>query len=190
MVGEVDRPDIIFAYANVFGKEDENKNFVAFPQNMITNPDKMFETIVEAATPKSGQIGKALKIEKRILNWVSLVDILDECPRLLSIMCHGKHDCKSGLSEFAFENNEKPYLSDNFDEVRLLECLQSRKRSYKIDVIVLSTCHSERLGKILLKCIHPTPAIIAINSQDQVLEWSTIHFNHRFIKSLIDGLSI
>ena len=190
MVGEVDRPDIIFAYANVFGKEDENKNFVAFPQNEITNPDKMFETIVEAATPKGGQIGKALKIEKRILNWVSLVDILNESPRLLSIMCHGNHKNKNGLSDFEFENNEKPYLSDNFDEVRLLECLQSRKRSYKIDVIVLSTCHSERLGKILLKCIHPTPAIIAINSQDQVLEWSTIHFNHRFIKSLIDGLSI
>ena len=45
-----DRPDIIFAFADVFGEEDALKNFVPFKPNAITNPNKMFKNIVKAAT--------------------------------------------------------------------------------------------------------------------------------------------
>ena len=68
-------------------------------------------------------------------------------------------------SQFAFENPERPYLCDQFDEDRLLLKLE-KAHGYQIDAIVLSTCHSERLGKILLRCINPAPAIIAINTHE------------------------
>jgi len=56
---------------------------------------------------------------------------------------------------------------------------------------VLSTCHSEELGKIFLKGnIQPAPKIIAINALESVLEWSTLHFNPKFIKLLINGKPI
>ena len=50
---DAERPDIIFAYANVFGKEDEKKNFVPFKQRQIINPDDMFEKLVQE-TMRSG----------------------------------------------------------------------------------------------------------------------------------------
>ena len=52
---------------------------------MIINPDSMFESIKERARAS----GKALWIEKRILNSQSFNAILAEGPKLLFIMCHG-----------------------------------------------------------------------------------------------------
>jgi hypothetical protein len=45
----------------------------------------MFKKIVKTVAKK----GKALKIEKRTLNFISFDSILRENPRLLFIMCHG-----------------------------------------------------------------------------------------------------
>ena len=105
-------------------------------------------------------------------------------------MCHGGIVRKSGVSQFLFEDDEKPYVSDYYDETRLMEALQKRGRKYKIDAIVLSTCHSEQLGKILLKGIRPAPAIIAINGREAVQQWATMKFNPHFIESLIDGCAV
>ena len=56
-----------------------------------------------------------------------------------------------------------------------------------IDAIVLSTCHSEKLGKIFLQNIKPTPKVVAINALESVLEWSTLNFNPVFIEKLMIG---
>ena len=83
---------------------------------------------------------------------------------MLFILCHGHLKKDASQQTFAaFESDERPYVCDEYDEKRLLEALASVNES-KIDAIVLSTCHSERLGKILLKHINPPPAIIAINT--------------------------
>ena len=48
----------------------------------------MFKKIEQAAQNQNTR-GKALRIEKRILNWQTFDLILEESPRLLFIMCHG-----------------------------------------------------------------------------------------------------
>ena len=101
-------------------------------------------------------------------------------------MCHGRLKTTGRGHQqcfFCFENEEEPYLVDQYDEVRLLTSLQ--KKSPNIDVIILSTCHSERLGKILVKAIKPSPAVIAINTTDQIAQASTFKFNQKFLQSLI-----
>ena len=55
-------------------------------------------------------------------------------------------------------------MIDKYDEKRLLTNLKGKK--VNIDVIILSTCHSAKLGKILVKGISPAPAVIAINTTD------------------------
>ena len=97
-------------------------------------------------------------------------------------MCHGMLRRDTRRREHAFfclENEEFPFLIDEYDEDRLLTLLKNKKLN--IDVIILSTCHSERLGKILVKGIKPAPAVIAINTTDQIAQASTFKFNQKFL---------
>ena len=102
-----ERPDIIFAYANVFGHLDKDNNFEAYEWSKIINPDEMFKKIEAAAVQSTN--GKALRIEKRILNWQTFDKILEEGPRLLFMQCHGMFS--NNRSQFLFEDQNKPYLS-------------------------------------------------------------------------------
>ena len=89
-----ERIDIIFAYADVFGSLDANNIFKPFKPHEIIDANKMFKTIVKAATSKEKSSQKALRIEKRILNFKTFDHILDEGPRLLFVLCHGTRDSK------------------------------------------------------------------------------------------------
>ena len=58
-----ERPDIIFAYANVFGFK-YNDEFVPLSDRKILAPDKMFHEIEQACENSK----KPLSLHKRILN--------------------------------------------------------------------------------------------------------------------------
>ena len=123
----------------------------------------MFEALVKAVK----QMKKKLSLHKKILNFQTFDDILCKNPRVLILMCHGMLQTDNRGNEkccFCFENEEYPHLIDKYDEERLLTNLKGKK--VNIDVIILSTCHSARLGKILVKGINPSPAVIAINTID------------------------
>ena len=138
----------------------------------------MFDAIVKAVK----QMNKKLTIHKRTLNFQSFDDILCKNPRVLIIMCHGMLQTDKMGNEkcfFCFENEEFPFLIDYYDEERLLTNLKGKK--VNIDVIILSTCHSAKLGKILVKGISPAPAVIAINTTDQIAQSSTFKFNQKFL---------
>ena len=134
-------------------------------ERQIIQPDVMFDAIVKAVK----QMNKKLTIHKRVLNFQSFDDILCKNPRVLIVMCHGMLSTdKAGKEKccFCFENEEFPFLIDKYDEDRLLTNLKGRK--VNIDVIILSTCHSAKLGEILVRGIVPAPAVIAINTTDQI----------------------
>ena len=77
----------------------------------------MFEKIVQETV----RSGRALTIEKRILNWFSFSNILEENPRILFIMCHGMRNRETGVSQFLFESEKTPYLTEPYDEDRLMD---------------------------------------------------------------------
>ena len=142
----------------------------------------MFDVIKKAVIKEN----KKLTIHRGTLSYQSFDEILGKNPRVLIVMCHGMLEKdKFGRENccFCFENEEYPFLMDKCFEERLINNLQANK--YNIDVIVLSTCHSARLGKMLVKHIRPAPAVIAINTTDQIAQSSTFTFNQKFIKSLI-----
>ena len=163
MGGVQERPDIVFAYANSFGYENDKKEFVPMSEREIIQPDIMFDTIVKAVQ----QMNKKLTIQKKILNYTSFEDTLCDNPRVLIMMCHGiLQTDKAGKERcwFCFEDENFPPLIDKFDEERLQNILKGKR--FNIDVIILSTCHSARLGKMFVKGIDPAPAVIAINTTD------------------------
>ena len=132
------RPDIIFAYANVFGFYHNDK-FEPLPDSQILSPDKMFNHIVQAAQKSN----RKLLIEKKTLDEDSFQDILHANPRVLFIMCHGQLETKGKQNQayFWFESKDNPFVLDKFSEERLLSIVENIK--VDIDVIVLSTCHSQ-----------------------------------------------
>ena len=169
-----DRVDILFAYANAFGTKNARGEFVPLSDRQIIKPDVMFESIVKAVKEKK----KKLTIEKKFLNYQTFDDCLSKNPRVLVLMCHGMLRRDSRGREhcsFCLENEEFPFEIDEYDEDRLLTLLNNK--ILNIDVIILSTCHSERLAKILVKGIKPPPAVIAVNTTDQIAQASTFKFN-------------
>ena len=179
----------MFAYANSFGFKNERNEFIPLSERQIIQPDEMFDSICKAVK----QMNKKLTIHKQILNYQTFDSILCRNPRILIIMCHGQlvRD-KSGNENchFCFENEEQPYLIDKYDEERLLDMIKSNKGKVNIDVILLSTCHSARLGKILVSGIKPSPIVVAINTTDQIAQHSTFKFNQKFLQSLIRGTTV
>ena len=142
----------------------------------------MFDAIKKAVIKEN----KKLTIHRGTLTYQSFDEILGKNPRVLIIMCHGMLEKDKLGNEnccFCFENEEYPFLIDKCFEDRLINTLKTNR--YNIDVIVLSTCHSARLGKMLVKHISPSPAVIAINTTDQIAQSSTFKFNQKFLKSLI-----
>ena len=80
------RPDIVFAYSNAFGKLRNGSEFIPFSEQKIIRPDLMFDTICKAIKEQE----KKLTIEKKVLNYESFDKILCRNPRVLIIMCHGR----------------------------------------------------------------------------------------------------
>ena len=75
-------------------------------------------------------------------------------------MCHG--DLNQGKTNFVFEKEDEPWIVDCLDEERIHKIAMGKK--IEIGVIVLSTCHSCRLAKILRDC--GAPRVIAISTND------------------------
>ena len=146
------RPDIVFAYANVFfdasGKE--------FRNHAIFSPDKMFDEIVQASSQDAVAVArnkKKLIIAKKNLNCQTLRHILSEQPRVLVIMCHGGPTKGKKITQLTFEDVNQPYKADLLSENRLRKLLTEAQINYKTEVIVLSTCHSEKLGQTFQESI-------------------------------------
>lgn len=119
----------------------------------------MFSRIKET----SEKANKNLRIEMRTLTYLSFASILDEKPRVLFILCHGdikKVKGKITDTYLCFEAENCPGALDEYNIDRLVS--QLNQKSLDIDVVVLSACHSERFGEILLKA--GVGAVIAINS--------------------------
>ena len=136
-------------------------------------------------------MNKKLTIHKRVLNYTSFDKILELKPRVLILMCHGQLVTdKTGKEHcyFCFEDEKEPWLIDKVDEERLSLLLKDRKT--EIDCILLSTCHSERLGKMFVNILEPAPAVVCINSTDQIAQASTFVFNPKFLQSLLRGNSV
>ena len=155
------RPDIVFAYANVFGAISEKTgNFVPMADRAILSPDTMFENIIQTCRQKK----KKLIIQKKTLNHIVFDHILNDKPRVLFIMCHGDLKKENGQEKthFCFERQKEPWLMDCCDEERIMHLLKGKK--IEVGVIVLSTCHSCKLGEVLRNC--GAPAVIAISTTD------------------------
>ena len=110
-------------------------------------------------------MNKSLKIEIQPLTYLSFASILDKKPRILFILCHGDIQKVKGKIKdtyLCFEHKDHPGALDEYNINRLVS--QLNNRVLEIEVVVLSACHSERFGEVLLQA--GVKVVIAINSQD------------------------
>ena len=127
----------MFLHANVFGREKGNKiNLLA--ADKFLNANKTFNEIKRCVEKQNKQV----VVSKNNLNTKEFEKILSQKPKVLLMYCHGGYvEGQKKVTQFSFENEDRPYLELNCDEKEVRMLLESYEHTLP-DVIVLNTCHS------------------------------------------------
>ena len=108
------------------------------PFEQTLSPELMYGAILKKLTEKD----KQFKLLKKPLNRENLLEVIAMGPKVLFLNCHG--DIKNHVSHFCFESEENAGLLEEFSEQNLFDILKNIK--CKVQLVVLSACHSSNLG--------------------------------------------
>lgn len=76
-------------------------------------------------------------------------------------------------------------MLEEFNEEKLTELLKAK--NWGVQLVVISACHSNDLGRILHEA--GIPVVVSINTQSKVLEKAAYTFNKMFLEQLVAGKS-
>ena len=136
--------------------------------NIFENSKKSFNAIFESA------------------NELRLKDVLRKMPKVIHISCHGLNP--SGASGFALRFEEKGKRQDIYEK-QLDELLGKFEDQLKcIDLVFLSSCHSEVAGKLFKK--HGAKNVIYIDKNWPVSNTASLDFAISFYQNLVNCKSV
>ena len=167
------RIDLYFLYA--FAME-ENKKVdknciisyhleIAKLCGIFKNSKKSFNAIFEAA------------------NDIKLKDAIRQEPKIIHISCHGRKP-ENDDNDYALvlENRGRIQKLGKREIEQLLASVQEKLKN--IDLVVLSSCHSEVAGKLFLK--YGVKNVIYINKKFEISNTASLDFDISFYQKLID----
>ena len=155
---------------------------------MTLSPETMFEQMITEMELKPQ---KEFRILKSHLNHNTMSRALVKKPKILVINCHGGVEYQGNSTQFWFEDVEQPTLVDKFSEKRLLGMFQPNSYDNpltSVKLVIVSACHSSRLGKIFHDA--KIPSVVSISASTQVLELAAKEFNVEFLHYLLEGWSV
>ena len=170
---KTERPDLILLYSFPMVEREsyEGNSIIAYHleigklYDIYKNAKRRFNVICEAA------------------NRFSLEESIRREPKIIHISCHGRNP-KQGQYSLIFENKgdaqditaeelETNILSKNSDHLK------------KIDLVFLSSCHSEIAGKLFLK--YGVKNVIYINKNFPISNTASLNFTIFLYKELVDA---
>jgi hypothetical protein len=136
--------------------------------NIFENSKKRFNAIFESA------------------NELRLKDVLRKMPKVIHISCHGLNP--SGAAGYALRFEEKGKRQDIYEK-QLDELLGKFEDQLKcIDLVFLSSCHSEVAGKLFKK--HGAKNVIYIDKNWPVSNTASLDFAISFYQNLVNCKSV
>eukprot|EP00347_Sterkiella_histriomuscorum_P024050 403332474 len=126
---------------------------------------------------------KQFIIKRDAVNFEILKQILAAQPSMIHISCHGDYDIKLKQYYLAFEEKDSGVL-DKLTEDRLCSLLGDGS-NHQVQLVFVSACHSEMIGKIFLRA--KIPVVVAVNSHTMILDEVCSLFSRHFYFFLQDG---
>ena len=132
---------------------------------IFKNSKKSFNAIFEAA------------------NDIKLKDAIRQEPKIIHISCHGRKP-ENDDNDYALvlENRGRIQKLGKREIEQLLASVQEKLKN--IDLVVLSSCHSEVAGKLFLK--YGVKNVIYINKKFEISNTASLDFDISFYQKLID----
>ena len=172
------RIDLYFLYAFAMEEKDKlDKNSIiayhleiAKLRGIFKSSKKSFNAIFESAKD------------------IKLKDAIRQEPKIIHISCHGKKPENVEENDYALvlENRGR---TQKLGKKEIEELLASVKEKLKnIDLVVLSSCHSEVAGKLFLK--YGVKNVVYINKKFEVSNTASLDFAISFYQKLIDCQTI
>lgn len=122
-------------------------------------------------------------MRKEAVNFESLKQIVASRPTIIHISCHGDFDEKKKQFYLAFEQKDTG-IQDSLTEDRLIKLLGDGSQQ-QVQLVFVSACHSEMIGKIFIRA--KVPVVVAVNSHTMVLDEVCGLFGRHFYFHLLDG---
>ena len=170
--------DLIFLYASPIIKNEYYKEFDA-----PISYRKEIRKIVKLMN----NYGKKLNLKFECANDKIFEDILRKNKtKILHISAHGSYQ---GEYSLILENLEKNGQKLEINMNRLKSILNSYKKNIsQMDLVIVSTCYSQDLGKLFRKC--GAKNVIYIADKAQIMDDISVFFTKYFYKNLFDGKTI
>ena len=119
-------------------------------------------------------------------NQHKLEEAIRATPKIIHISCHGKDPNKNNGYALVLEDRGYKFELTAENLEKILANLQTQLK--QIDLVVLSSCHSEVAGKLFLK--YGVGNVIYINKNFPITNTASLNFAISFYQKLIDGFSI
>ena len=167
--------DLYYLYASPILKNisDENLNFINYHleikniTKLFENSKKKFNCIFECANEKT------------------LINAIIKEPKILHISSHGSLDISSNY----LLKLEDRCIDQDIPIERLKEHFEIISNNIrKIDLVFVSTCYSQQLGKLFLE--YGVKNVIYIEGMTPVSDKASVIFNEKFYSEIIKGNSV
>ena len=170
--------DLIFLYASpiIIQRQEENKDLEYMKEiriiiDLMKQKRKKFNLLFECA---GYDVLSEVLIKKKM--------------KILHISSHGTLDDK-GKYSLCLEDLKRSGQVDIIDISKLETLLKINKSKIEqLDLVIVSTCHSEDFGKLFLDC--GAKNVIYIYKQTPIFDHTSMQFSRYFYYNLIEGKSI
>lgn len=135
---------------------------------------------------------KQMHLIKEAITMESLQEVILMNPKIIHISCHGdyqqmKNDKKEFYLSIEGENGEEQKLF--VQQLKELLGIQNDSMPrHNIQVAIVSACHSEQIGNVLLEA--GIPVVISVNADQGIMDEAAKIFMKTFYRNLLNGHSI
>lgn len=176
------QPDLIYLYASPIVKNMVYRDAFTDFSEMIDYQGEI-EKIVDSIM----QTKKNFTAAFEPCDFETFVDAIRKTPKILHISCHGIIREKDGVKKFHLCLEKKGVLTE-ISEEKIRDALNSEERLSNIDLVFISACHSEILGKIFFES--GIKNVICVNRMTKISDFAAQLFSSTLYQFLVNGDSI
>lgn len=172
--------DIAYLYSVPLVREENSK---ILSMGLPIDHNAEIDDIIEGLETTNKMVN--FRIETATID--SLQDLFMIKPKIVHLSCHGDFDNKANTYYLAFESKKKLGMMEKLTMSRLKKLFENQKNLKSIECMLVSACHSQKIGELMLES--GVPIVICINAPFKVQDEAARSFGKYFHSALVRGMS-